>query len=272
MQSSHLQATLCGYAKLFIQALLIVAPVYASAVQAQLTAGSDGGKTIEIPKLSERARIDGVLDDDIWSRALLINDFHQYEPVEYAEPSQKTEIWIYYTDEALYIAHHFWETDPSLISANILRQGQSLQPDDILAVVLDPYLDRRNGYRFEVNANGVRWEGLFQNITQIESSWDGIWQADASRDETGWYGEMRIPFQTISFNPASDSWGINFRRAIRRNNESIGWVSRNRQVNPSIAGTITGLQGLRQGRGLDIVPSMVLRQDRVIGDRHDSAQ
>ena len=265
MQSSHLQATLCGYAKLFIQALLIVAPVYASAVQAQLTAGSDGGKTIEIPKLSERARIDGVLDDDIWSRALLINDFHQYEPVEYAEPSQKTEIWIYYTDEALYIAHHFWETDPSLISANILRQGQSLQPDDILAVVLDPYLDRRNGYRFEVNANGVRWEGLFQNITQIESSWDGIWQADASRDETGWYGEMRIPFQTISFNPASDSWGINFRRAIRRNNESIGWVSRNRQVNPSIAGTITGLQGLRQGRGLDIVPSMVLRQDRVIG-------
>jgi len=234
-------------------------------VLAQLTAGSDGGKTIEIPKLSERADIDGSLDDAVWSQALLIDDFHQYEPVEYAEPSQKTEVWIYYTEEALYIAHHFWETDPDLISANILRQGQGLQADDLLAVILDPYLDRRNGYRFEVNANGVRWEGLFQNVTDIESSWDGIWQADASRDETGWYGEMRIPFQTISFNPDSDAWGINFRRAIRRDNESIAWVSRNRQVNPSIAGTITGLEGMRQGRGLDIVPSMVLRQDRVIG-------
>ena len=254
--------SLARFTGLFFAALLAVSPLQA---YAQLTAGSDGGKSIEIPKLSERARIDGVLDDDVWSRALLIDDFHQYEPVEYAEPSEKTEIWIYYTEEALYIAHHFWESDPDLISANILRQGQGLQPDDILAVVLDPYLDRRNGYRFEVNANGVRWEGLFQNITDIESSWDGIWQANASRDDTGWYGEMRIPFQTISFNPDSDAWGINFRRAIRRNNESIAWVSRNRQVNPGVAGTITGLEGMRQGRGLDVVPSMVLRQDRVIG-------
>ena len=155
MQSSHVQDTPGIFATLILLALLVAALFPASPVQAQLTAGSDGGKTIEIPKLSERATIDGVLDDDVWSRALLINDFHQYEPVEYAEPSEKAEIWIYYTDEALYIAHHFWETDPSLISANILRQGQSLQPDDILAVVLDPYLDRRNGYRFEVNANGI---------------------------------------------------------------------------------------------------------------------
>ncbi len=245
--------------------LVVSAQCLVSSAQAQLTMGSDGGKTIVIPKLSERARIDGVLDDEVWSQALLVDDFHQYDPVEYAEPSQKTEVWIYYTEEALYIAHHFWEDDPSLISANILRQGQGLQADDLLAVILDPYLDRRNGYRFEVNANGVRWEGLFQNITSIDSSWDGIWQTQASRDETGWYGEMRIPFQTISFNPDSDSWGINFRRAIRRNNESIAWVSRNRQVNPSIAGTITGLEGMQQGVGLDIVPSMLLRQDRVIG-------
>ncbi len=32
-----------------------------------------------------------------------------------------------------------------------------------------------------------------------------------------------------------------------------------------IAGTITGLEGMQQGVGLDIVPSMLLRQDRVIG-------
>ena len=249
----------------FATFLLLLACGFCPLVYGQLTVNDSGEKSIQIPKLSERARIDGVLDEEVWSRAVLINDFHQYEPVEYAEPSQKSEVWVYYTEEALYIAHHFWETDPSLISANILRQGQGLQPDDILAVILDPYLDRRNGYRFEVNANGVRWEGLFQNITDIESSWDGIWQANATRDETGWYGEMRIPFQTISFNPDSDAWGINFRRAIRRDNESIAWVSRNRQVNPSIAGTITGLNGMQQGKGLDIVPSMVARQERMFG-------
>ena len=235
-------------------------------VYAQDTAGdSDGSKVVTIPKLEGSPRIDGVLDDAVWSQALLIDDFHQYEPVEYGEPSQKSQVWIFYTDDALYIASFFEEPDMSKVSASIMRQGQGLSSDDIIAVVLDPYLDRRNGYRFEVNANGIRWEGLFQNVTDIEGNWDGIWQADASRAANGWYAEMRIPFQTISFNPDSDAWGINFRRAIRRNNESIAWVSRNRQVNPGVAGTITGLSGLRQGLGLDIVPSMTLREDRVYG-------
>ncbi len=227
--------------------------------------GASDGKTIVIPKLDGAPRIDGVLDEAVWSQALLVDDFHQYEPVEYAAPSQKSQVWIFYTEDALYIASFFEEPDMSKVSASIMRQGQGLSSDDIIAVVLDPYLDRRNGYRFEVNANGIRWEGLFQNVTDIEGNWDGIWQADASRAPNGWYAEMRIPFQTISFNPDSDAWGINFRRAIRRNNESIAWVSRNRQVNPGVAGTITGLNGLRQGLGLDIVPSMTLREDRVYG-------
>lgn len=226
---------------------------------------SDGSKVINIPKLSGSIKIDGILDETQWSNALQVDDFHQYEPVEYAQPSQQSQVWIFYTEDALYIASYFAEEDMSKVSANVMRQGQSLQSDDIIAVILDPYLDRRNGYRFEVNSNGVRWEGLFQNITEIESNWDGIWQADASRTDKGWYSEMRIPFQTISFNPDSDSWGINFRRAIRRNNESIAWVSRNRQVNPSVAGTITGFTGLKQGAGLDIVPSFTLREDRVYG-------
>lgn len=246
--------------------IAVVALALSSAVQAQLTLGdSDGSKAIVIPKLTGALEIDGVLSEGQWSQALLVDDFHQYEPVEYAVPSQRSQVWIFYTEDALYIGSFFEEPDMTLISANTLRQGQGLASDDILAVILDPYLDRRNGYRFEVNPNGVRWEGLFQNITDIEGNWDGIWQANASRTDNGWYSEMRIPFQTISFDPNSESWGINFRRAIRRNNESIAWVSRNRQVNPSVAGTAMGMRGMRQGLGLDIVPSLTLREDRVYG-------
>jgi hypothetical protein len=144
----------------------------------------------------------------------------------------------------------------------VLRQGQGLNADDVFALILDPYLDRRNGYRFEVNPNAVRWEGLFQNISDIEGNWDGIWEAGASTDAQGWTAEMKIPLQTISFNPDSDAWGINFFRARRRDGESIAWVSRNRDVNPSVSGTVTGINGLRQGLGLDVVPSMTLIQQK----------
>ena len=91
---------------------------------------------------------------------------------------------------------------------------------------LDTYLDRRNGYRFEVNPNGVRWEGLFQNITEVEGNWEGIWEAKSQRDAEGWTTEIRIPFQSLSFNPASSEWGINFNRIRRGSNENIAWTSR----------------------------------------------
>jgi len=232
------------------------------AAQAQVTMGD---KTIVVPKLTGTVQIDGTLDDPQWAQALVVEDLHQYAPFEYAEPSQKSTVWIFYTEEALYVASFFEESDPSLISANVLRQGENLVADDIFSVILDPYLDRRSGYRFTVNPNGVRWEGLYQNITDIQGNWDGIWQAKARIVDNGWYSELRIPYQSISFNPDSASWGINFRREIRRNSEGIGWVSRNRQMNPSIAGTMTGLSGLQQGLGLDVVPSMTVREDRVYG-------
>jgi len=233
-------------------------------------AGSSEGKSREIPHLEAEVEINGVMDEDVWDRAALINDFHQYQPVEYADPSQRTDVRIFYTEDALYIAARLWDESPDQISASILRQGQSLGADDVFTVILDPYLDRRNGYRFEVNANGVRAEGLYRNVTGVENSWNGIWQAGVSRDEQGWIVEMRIPFQTISFSTDSSAWGINFNRTIKRETESIAWVSRNRQVNPGIAGTITGLTDLRQGRGLDIVPSIVTRAIRRFGTVNDS--
>src|SRR5688572_25421048 len=227
--------------------------------------GSEGGNTLEIPFLSADVSIDGIIDEAVWDQAVYIDDFHQFQPVEYGEPTQRTEVRLFYTEDALYISARMLETDPSRITANVLRQGQALGSDDAFIVILDPYLDRRNGYRFEVNANGVRWEGLFQNITEVEGSWDGIWQTRARIDERGWSSEMRIPFQTISFNPDSDTWGINFGRTIRRNAESLAWVSRNRQMNPSISGTATGLVGMKQGIGLDAVTSLVVRKERLFG-------
>ena len=222
-------------------------------------------KSVEIPQLVDRPTIDGVLDEDVWSHAALVEDFHQVFPEEYAQPTEPTRVRVFYTEDALYIGARMVEDDASQITDRVLRQGQSLNSDDVFAVILDPYLDRRNGYRFEVNPNGVRWEGLFQNIVDIESNWNGIWEARARKDEGGWTAEIRIPFQTLSFNPGSTSWGINFNRIRRGNDENIAWVSNNREINPSTAGTATGLTGLRQGLGLDIVPSMTLRRSRMYG-------
>ena len=245
-------------------AVLLLATVFGGQALAQATNG-DATKQFNAPHLASAASIDGKLDEAEWQQAALLEDFRQIFPVEYAEPSQPTEVRVYYTDDALYVAATLHESDPSVIAARVLRQGQAFGSDDVFALILDPYLDRRNGYRFEVNPNGVRWDGLFQNINEVEANWEGIWESAAQIDEGGWTLEMKIPFQTLSFNPDSANWGINFVRIRRGSNENIAWISRNREVNPSVAGTMGGLNGLKQGIGLDVVPSFTLRQQRIFG-------
>jgi hypothetical protein len=41
-----------------------------------------------------------------------------------------------------------------------------------------------------------------------------------------------------------------------RRNETSAWVSRNRAYNPAVSGTVVGFEGLEQGIGLEVVPSL----------------
>jgi len=116
-----------------------------------------GAKSVQIPQLTDRPTIDGVLDEASWSRAALIEDLHQVFPEEYGTPTQPTHVRVFYTTDAIYVGARMDEADAGQITDRVLRQGQSLDADDVFAVILDPYLDRRSGYRFEINPNGVRW-------------------------------------------------------------------------------------------------------------------
>jgi len=215
-------------------------------------------KTMDIVRIDTAPVIDGVLDDAVWSQATLVDDMHQIEPVEYTEPTQGTRVFIYYDNEALYVGAQLLDSEPEAMVANILRQGEQFWSDELFAVIIDTFNDKRNGYRFQVNPHGLRMQGIYENTTGSNFDWNGIWRAAATQDDEGWTAELAIPFKTLSFNPDNDTWGINFERNISRGEESIGWVSRNQAVNPSVAGVAVGFEGLELGRGLDIVPSVVL--------------
>ncbi len=204
--------------------------------------------------------LDGRLDEAVWQTATIVDDFHEVEPIEYTSPSQNTIVRVYYDDNALYVGARM--LDSGVVTANTLRQGAQFWGDDYFSLVIAPFNDQRNGYRFQINPNGIRMEMIFFETSRQDWNWNGIWQGAASIDDEGWTAEMVIPFQTLSFDPENDTWGINFGRDIARVSESVGWVSRNAQQNPNVAGEAIGLEGLQLGRGLDIVPSLALRQTK----------
>ena len=251
---------------------LIACPLTGLAQQAltqQAPAGAST-KTIQAVRTDQPIAIDGRLDEPAWSSAAVIEDIHQILPVEYAEPSQETRFFVLYDEDALYLAARMQDDQPELMTAKVLRQGGANSwLDDQFNIFLDPFNDKRNGYRFQVNPHGVRQEGLFKGSDQVQWQWNGIWQAAASQDGEGWIAETRIPFKTISFNPQTDIWGLNLNRRVARTNETMGWVSRNRTQSPAVSGELTGIVNLEQGMGLDIVPSITATQRRSFSPRTD---
>jgi len=239
---------------------ITLAQAPASAPQGPLK--DPGVKTVQMVRTTTAPVIDGKLDEAVWQTAALVNDLHQVSPIEYAEPDERTEIFLLYDDEALYIGAKLYDNSPKDITANILRQADNMGNDDRFYITLDPFNNKRSGYFFGLNPNGVRSDGLYQNVTEFYGAWDTVFFAEAGRFEQGWIAEFKIPFKSISFNPNTDTWGLNFSRGVVRKNENIAWVSRNRAYNPSISGLAVGFEGLNP-HGLDLIPSGSVRKTKI---------
>ena len=215
-----------------------------------------GKKSVRVVRIETPPVLDGRLDDPAWTHAVAVDDLHEVYPDEYEPPSRETLVYVVYDDDALYVGARMFD-EPGEINALILRQGAPVD-DDRFGLMLDPFNNARSGYIFELNPLSVRDDALFQNTTEENWNWTGIWHGRSNMDEDGWTVEFRIPFKTVSFDPENDTWGINFSRYRTRNNEQIGWSSNNRAQNPSNFGEAVGFEGLSQGLGLDVVPGIVL--------------
>jgi hypothetical protein len=219
-------------------------------------------KSFEIYRTDSPPVIDGKLDDEVWKRTALIDDFHQTSPTDGARPTEQTIVRVTYDDEYLYIAANMRDSEPRAIQAKQMIQGKMFFSDDRFWVTLDSFNNKRNDYFFQVNANGVRRDALRENNANFIDEWATIWLAESQVHEDGWATEIAIPFKSISFAPESDTWGINFGRGIVRKQEFNMWSSHDRQDWPAYGGEVTGIDEIEQGLGLDVVPSVNVEQSR----------
>jgi hypothetical protein len=242
-------------------ALLALLPLRPAAAVPRPAPGDEDRPTIVALRLDDResVRLDGTLDEALWQRAEPITQFRQQEPREGEPPTEPTEIRVVYDRDNLYIGAIFHDSDPSGILAHQRERNAGLGTDDRFMWILDTFLDGRSGYFFEINPAGLMGDGLMRPGpgSGINKSWNGIWEARVARGPYGWSAEIRIPFRTLNFDPASDTWGINFQRTVRRKNEEILWAGHRRNqglFQPIHAGRLVGLTDISQGLGLEVKP------------------
>lgn len=228
--------------------------------------GPEGRDAVAPPKLAfaipvEDAdlRVDGLLDDEAWRSARWFSDFRQKEPVEGAEPSERTEIAFLFDEGNLYVGARMYAQDPSTVLAALSRRDDGGSRSDKLIISLDTYRDLRTAYTFAVTAAGVRldWHHPEDSEYQRDATFNPIWQAETNIDSLGWTAEMRIPFSQLRFNSQSEQvWGINVNRWIPSNNEDIYWIAvpRNETGWSSQFGELRGLDGVTSGRRMEVSP------------------
>jgi len=202
-------------------------------------------------------KIDGRATSGEWEACPPVTAFIQREP-DTGEPfTQRTEVFIGYDRDNLYIAFRCYG-DPLEITAKELARDVSLGNDDRVQVILDTYLDQRNAYWFQVGPRGSIGDAYVSgNGAGFNKAWDGLWTGKASIHPEGWDAELSIPFKTMGFNPDRQTWGLKLIRYHMKNEETGYWPRANLNAHKfqvSDAGMLEGLEDISQGVGLDLVP------------------
>jgi hypothetical protein len=218
--------------------------------------------------LSSQPRIDGmVLGDSAWDGVTPLTGLVQTQPNSGRPMTQDTEIYVGYTETALVIGVVAYDSEPQEIISTDTRRDSSLDDTDSIKVLIDGLRDRQNGFIFGTNPSGVEYdaqvtrEGVGQGFPGAPGgfnlNWDAPWTVQSAVFDGGWSTEMRIPFTTLRYGTDEiQSWGFNFERRIRRNNEIGYWAPMTQDrdlLRVSEAGTLENVRPPKQ-RNLQITP------------------
>ena len=228
-----------------------------------ISRGENGRVVVRAIHLTQPLRVDGRLDEDVY-RTPAVGDFIQTVPREGEPASEKTDAWVMYDSDILYIAARCWDTaPPDRWTANEMRRDTNqLRQNDTFGVLLDTFHDRRNGYNFYTNPLGARADQVITDEGNPNTDWNPVWEVRTGRFDGGWTVEMAIPFKSLRYKSGqAQSWGIQMRRAIRRKNEwahltavpaSTGGSGGIFRV--SAAATLVGLDLPSASRNIEIKP------------------
>ncbi|WP_420126542.1 DUF5916 domain-containing protein [Longimicrobium sp.] len=230
--------------------------------------------TLRAARVQGDMRIDGRLDEAAWQQAQPATEFTQSYPQAGAAPTVRTEARVLYDDENVYVGVRMLDASPDSIAAPLARRDASGVYSDWLHVIIDSRHDRRSGFRFSVNPRGVQRDVYHFDDGNEDASWDAVWNVAAAVDSAGWTAEYRIPLSQLRFGgEATDArtWGFQVMRDIARRGERASWSpwTQNTPGFASSFGTLTGLEGIRSPRALEILPYASARVTRAPGNSAD---
>ena len=231
-------------------------------------------ETVKIKRVTGPVEFDGIPKESAWEDLDL---FHltMHRPNFGNQPSERSDVRIGYDNEFLWVGARLFMEDASKIFAVTKKRDQELFDYDAFGIILDTYNDNETGLAFFTAPTGLRTDYTISNDaaengggpgmnSAMNTSWNTFWDVKTTRDDNGWYVEMRIPFSSMKFKPENDiaTMGLIISRNISANNETdtypsidpkYGFMATNK---PSLASTIE-IDGARPLKPLYISPYVI---------------
>ncbi len=221
--------------------------------------GSNGKtKQVHAALLERPPVIDGLVQPGEWKQAAVISDFVQTVPNTGRPPRVETLVLLGYDNQALYLA--FVCRQKGLVShrARSERDAVFVANTDWIAVMLDPFRDRRTGYMFQLSAAGIQADAAIFQDGRLDMNWDAVWNSAVAHSSESWTAEIRIPWNSIDHptHGANRSWGLQLRRRTVALEEIDDWapVPRGSSGLARHFGDLKGLSNITRTLSLELRP------------------
>jgi hypothetical protein len=203
-------------------------------------------------------QIDGRDDDAVWQEAARYSEFRQFEPKVDIDPSFRTEFRAAYDERNLYVFVRMFDPHPDSIMRALSRRDVR-GPSDQVKLLIDSYNDRRSGFEFAVNPDGVKRDYSMSNDGNEDESWNGVWDVATRVDSLGWTAEFRIPLSQLRYTGGTRAFGFGIWRDIERYRERNSWPLYHPQRTglSSQLGRLEGMSALSTARRIEATPYVV---------------
>lgn len=183
---------------------------------------------LHLPKYDDallNMRIDGHLDETVWSEIPGYDNMTILEPDTLEVPRYSTVTKLVYTDKGLYVG--IWNEQPTDKLLLRLTKRDDYINRDGNHVTLDTSGEGLYGFWFEVALGGAVTDGKVLPEMQYSMEWDGPWYGNSVATEDGYTTEMFLPWSMMAMPDADQQRTMGFytSRKVAFLDERWGWPS-----------------------------------------------
>ena len=150
-----------------------------------------------VPASQANVRVDGRLDEAVWRRLPVQEDFLVVTPDTLETPPYATRLRLFHTERGLYVGVDMDQPAETIIQ-RLTGRDVSIDERDSFGIMLDTSGQARYGYWFELALGNTLSDGTMLPEQRFAREWDGPWRGATTRTATGWSAEMMIPWSILA--------------------------------------------------------------------------